>query len=308
MENQEKAQLIDQLKQAIQESGLTQNKFATARLNISSAMLSQVLNNWQSARLVGENTWNTIKKLLAREGYKGIPTENFQKVCTACQQAYDHKAFIPVVGEGGYGKTFAMEWFKKRQEANRGFKVYYFDGSKAFTRKQFVVGLMRAVECYSEGTIADQIEVVREHLEGKDCVILCDEVSKLKDHNVVIIKDIMTALKGVCGIVFAGTPYFINNINKGANKNKHLFSETRDRLFMITYSLQAPTDPEAEQIFQVNGLQGEALDIVMGRVKNTDLKKYYWRSKPTFRGISDSLTAIRIASSDVNITYPSIIE
>lgn len=308
MEIEQKAQLIEKLKQTIKESGLSNNKFATERLGISPAMLSQVINNWQEPNLVGENTWNAIIKNLSKAGYKGIPTVNFMKVCEACQQAYDHKVFIPVIGEGGYGKSFAMEWFKRQQEAKRGFKVFYFDASEAFTRKQSIVGLMRAIGCYAEGTIADQIREIRQYLERQDCVILWDEVSKLKDHNVVIIKDVMTALKGVCGIVFAGAPYFINNINKGANRNKHLFSETRDRLFMITYTLHPPTDTEAEEIFKANGLNGEALNIVMGRIKNNDLKRYYWRSKPTFRGISDSLTAIRIASSQVNIQYPLIIE
>jgi len=120
----------------------------------------------------------------------------------------------------------------------------------------------------------------------------------------VVIKDVMTALRGVCGIVFAGTPYFMENLNKGADRNKHLFSETRDRLFNLTFQLAAPTADEAEEVFKANGLSGESLNIVMGKSKSKEMKAFAWFNKPTFRGISDSIAAIRIALADLNLDLP----
>ena len=68
----------------------------------------------------------------------------------------------------------------------------------------------------------------------------------------------MTAFKDLCGIVFAGTPYFINNLNRGAIRDRHLFSETRDRLFMLPEQLQKPTEEEALAIFKANGIVDNA--------------------------------------------------
>ncbi|WP_295675690.1 ATP-binding protein [uncultured Mucilaginibacter sp.] len=309
MQTNEKAQIIEQLRLSIKDSGLSNNKFAVERLGITGGMISQVLNDWQKKGIVGENTWNIIIKYLNNtEGYKLIPTENFKKVCEASQKAYENKVFIPLTGERGYGKTAGLEWFKRYQESNKGYKVFYVNCEGITTRKQFLSAICTVLNIPNDGTIKQQVYKIKQALTGKDCLLLIDEVSSLQDYRVTVIKDLMTALKGICGIVFAGTPYFMMNLIKGANKNKHLFSETLDRLFFLTYELTAPNDSEAEQILKVNGLSGEALDIVMGRNNKPAMKRFAWHNKPTFRGISDCLVAIRIAlCSSVSINYPSVI-
>ncbi|RKR83227.1 DNA transposition AAA+ family ATPase [Mucilaginibacter gracilis] len=304
MKTAEKAQLIERLKLAMQESGLSNNKFAE-RLGITKGMMSQVLNNWEADNIVGENTWNLIIKYLGNnDDYKFVGTENLQKALDACTAAYTHKVFVPLIGDGGYGKSIGLEYYKRHQERTQGHKVYYINCESVNTRKQLNALLLTAVGVSTDGTYKQQILKIKTTLDKQDCLVQIDEISALKDHLVVAVKDLMTALKGTCGIVLAGTPYFINNLLKGANKNKHLFSETLDRLFMVHYTMSAPTDTEAERIFIANGLSGEALNIVMGRVKTQAMKPFHWRSKVTFRGISDSLTAIKIALSDNLITAP----
>lgn len=309
METTEKAQLIEQLKEAMNVSGLSNNVFALERLGVTKGMMSQILNHWDKPNIVGENTWNLIIKYLEKaNGYKGIASKNLKKVAEACLRAYEYKVFIPLIGEGGYGKTVGLEWFKRHQESIKGFKVYYINCEKITTGKQLVIRTLETLGISADGTIRTMIDRLKAALEPKDCLLQFDEISSLKDHRITIIKDIMTALKGICGIVFAGTPYFMDNLNKGASKNKHLFCETRDRLFNIVYTLDAPTDEEAEQIFSVNGLGKEEINILMGRNSKKEFKQFAWFRKPTFRGISDAIVAVRIALSETQIIYPLTFE
>jgi len=282
---------------AIQEaSGLTANKFAVERLNFTNgSKFSHIRNAWNEPGKVGADTWEVVEKYIEKtEGYHGVATSNLKKVWNACERAYALKKPIPVIGEGGYGKTFGLEKFQEYNDKNHRFKVIIFDASETKTRKQFINGLLKALGAYKPGTIADQLKHLRETVLKRDFLLCVDEVSSLKDYHVVIIKDVMSALKDICGIVFTGTPYFMNNLNNGAIRNRHLFSETRDRLFMLPELLEQPTEYEALAIFNANGITDkEELDIVMGREKQ--FLSHSWLIKKTFRGVRDSIDLIRMA-------------
>lgn len=255
--------------------------------------------------MVGTETWEVIEKYIQKtEHYKGVPTANLRKVWETCERAYSLKKPMAVVGEGGLGKTFALEKYKEHIESQRRFTVVYFDASMVKTNKQFIAGLMRALDCYKPGTMSAQLEEMRSFAQKQDMLICIDEVSSMEGHNVTITKDIMTAFKDICGIVFAGTPYFINNLNKGAIRDRHLFSETRDRLFMLPEQLQKPTPEEAEAIFRANGITAdEDLDIVLGR--KPEFKAHSWLAKRTFRGIRDCIDLIKMAGLP-NIDYTNL--
>jgi len=282
---------------AMQEnSGLSGNEFATKTLGFTSgSKFSHIRNNWDKPGMVGQETWEAIEKHIEKhQQYRGVPTSNFKKVWETCQRAYSLKKPMAVIGDGGLGKTFALEKFKEYTESQRAFKVVYFDASMVKTNKQFVAGLMKALDCYHPGSMSSQLQDMRLYASKQDMLICIDEVSAMEGHNVTITKDVMTAFKDMCGIVFAGTPYFINNLNKGAIRNRHLFSETRDRLFMLPEILERPTDEEAELVFKANGITSkDMLDIVMGR--NKKMQKYSYLGKRTYRGIKDCIDLVRIS-------------
>lgn len=296
-----KIELKTELLTELKESGLSNNMFAVERLKFSNgSKLSHVINKWNVAGMVGEETWQIIENyLVSKRGYKIIATKNLVKIWNVCERAYEYKKTMVVSGDGGYGKTTALIKFKEKVEKEGQFKVYYFDASMVKTRKQFVVELMNLLNCHKAGAMNKQIPLIRDAVKKQKCLVIIDEVSSLEGKNVTILKDIMTAFKDVCGMVLAGTTYFVNNINKGASSDKHLFSETKDRIFMLPETLNAPEDSEAEAIFKANGIQGKALDVVMGRVAK-HIKKSY-KAKPTFRGIADCITTMKIISSENKI-------
>ncbi len=294
---EQKKQLRDAIIANQEASGLSGNKFAVERLGFSNgSKFSHINNGWDKPGLVGAGTWEIIEKYIEKtEGYTGVPTANLKKVWETCERAHALKKPMAVVGEGGYGKTFSLEKYKQHIEAEKRFQVIYFDASMVKTRKQFVVGLMTELECYKPGTMSAQLAEMRKSINKRDILICIDEVSSLESHNITVIKDVMTAFKDLCGIVFAGTPYFINNLNRGAIRDRHLFSETRDRLFMLPEQLSKPTEEEALSIFKANGITAkDELEIVMG--SKPEFKAHSWQAKRTFRGIKDCIDMIKMSN------------
>jgi len=309
--NEQKKALRDTIIAMQEASGLSGNEFATKRLGFTNgSKFSHIKNNWDKPGMVGQDTWEAIEKYIEKSNsYRGVATDNLKKVFEACNIAYNLKKFVPVIGNGGYGKSFALGKYREMIEAERRFKVVYFEATKG-TNKQFISGLMEAMGCYEHGTMAAQIEVMRAYATKQDMLVIIDEVSKLEGHNVTVLKDVMTALLDVCGIVMAGTPYFMKNLIRGTHRERHLFSETKDRLFYITYQLSAPTEQEAEEIFKANGITDkETLNILLNRVdekKRQALRSRSWLAKQTFRGIKDCIDLIRATQMSYSIDYNSL--
>ncbi len=303
---EQKKELRDKIIAMQEESGLSGNEFAIKRLGFTNgSKFSHIRNNWDKSGMVGQETWEMIEKYIVKMSeYKGIPTANLKKVWRTCESAHALKKPMTIIGEGGLGKSFSLEKYKEYIESKRLFTVIYFDASKAKTNKQFIDGLMKSLDCYRPGTIPAQLEEMRNQCVKRDMLILVDEVSSVEGHNITIIKDVMNTFKDLCGIVFAGAPYFINNLNKGALRNRHLFSETRDRLFMLPEILERPTAEEAEAIFRINGINSkEELDILLGKQK--EFRDHSWLAKPTFRGIRDCIDLLKIANMQ-SIDYSSL--
>ncbi len=292
---EQKKSLRDRIVAAQEASGLSANKFATERLKFKNgSKFSHIRKSWDKDGMVGSDTWEVVEKYLnASEAYKFVVTGNLKKVWAACERAYKLKKAVPIIGNGGYGKTGGLETYKKHIEAQKRFKVVYFNAELIRTPKRFIVGLMQALGIEKPGTIHKQIQIIREYVAKQDMLIQIDEVSDLESHNIIAIKYVMDALKDVCGVVFAGTPYFIKNLDRGASRDRHLFSETRDRLFMLPELLEKPTEEEAEKVFVENGITGEALNIVMG--KNQKLLSRSWKVKQSYRGIRDCIDMLRMA-------------
>lgn len=309
---EQKQTLRDQIIAMFEASGLSANEFATKRLGFTSgSKFSHVRNNWDKPGMVGQDTWEAIAKYIEKGSrYKGIATDNLKKVFEACNIAYNLKKFVPVIGNGGYGKSFALAKYKEMIEAERRYKVVYFEATKG-TNKQFIAGLMQAIGCYEHGTMATQIEIMRQYAMKQNMLIMIDEVSKLEGHNVTVLKDVMTAMLDICGIVLVGTPYFMKNLIRGSHRERHLFSETKDRLFYITFTLNAPTEHEAEEIFKANGITDrETLNILLNRIsdknKREALKSRSWLAKQTFRGIQDCVDMIRATEFTNSIDYNAL--
>lgn len=292
---QQKEQVRDALRKLHNDSGLTASAFSE-RVGFSNpSVLAQFYNNID---LIGQKAMEVAQTYINKNMYVGVVTDNYVRVFDAMENAYVQKAVSVIIGNGGYGKSFAIEKYRARKEKETSGKtqVYIANMEGVPSKKACVRTLLEAVGLpIDKKSSKEQIAQLREYLAAKDCLLVMDEVSSLENTKVTILKDILTSLRGVCGLVVAGTPYFLENINKHAAKNAHLFSELADRL-PVPVLLNAPTDKEAEAIFKHNGCDDVEIAILMGQTDDK-YKWMCWRNKPTFRGISDGILLIKSPKS-----------
>lgn len=289
MTAQQKHELSTWLKTHIQESGLSQNQFGTSVFEWTPGTTSNVLTKGDVEGKVSDKTWLQIQQYkAAKQGYVGIETPNYKAIHTLCNMAYNVKSAICIEGEGGYGKSYALKKFK---DIRTDIKVLYLDiALTGSTGKKVVAEIMRLTGDYKAGSIQTQLLEIRKRLSRENALLILDETSALQGYHVTILKDIMTTLDEVCGIVLSGTHYFAKNLNNGANRNRHLYTETKDRIFMHSKTLVPPTDADAIAIFQANGLTPEQIQIVTGE------GKYSWHNKRTYRGIRDAIRLVKMIS------------
>lgn len=291
----EKKILRDSLERLIKSSGISANKYAE-RLKVSNGTITNILNYWNVEGKVGDSVWTILKKHIGEVGQcDGVPTENYKRVFATCESAYFNKSAEVIIGKGGYGKTYALNKFKiafERQTAGKT-KVHYLDASMSPKPKRLISALMEELGCWRAGKMTSQLIEIKRYFRENDCLVIIDEVSALESKDVTVLKDILTAARGLVGVVLSGTPYFMDNVLRGKATNRHLFSELEDRFFFIPTALDAPTNDDAKKIFELYGLSDGDVKIVMGEIKDPAAKRFCWTNKPTYRGIINCVQMIK---------------
>lgn len=224
---------------------------------------------------------------------KAVRTRNFIEVERVCDSAYRMKRPLVLVGERGFGKSLALEAYKESNETSK-LKIILIDVALVgATPKKLISSILEATGNYKAGTIDKQLKLIRENLIRSDSLLILDEVSAMRGRDITILKDIMTALRDITGIVLAGTPYFWKNLNRGTRNDQHLYGETMDRMFFIDNRLYPPKEDEVLAIFKANGLSAQEIAIVSGKSDNPVFnERFDWHQKPTYRGVADAIELI----------------
>ena len=293
--NSEKKQLHDALKKIIKASGLTQNMYAR-RLGISEATMTNIIKYWNVSEKISVEMWTMIKKHIQEHGtIEGVATANYKKIFKTCEAAYVNKSAEVIIGEGGYGKSFALKKFAFvfERETKGKIRVFYVDASLSPTPLKLLAAIMDEFGCLRDSRKSSRLVQIQNYFQNNDCLLIIDEVSALKSSDVTVLKDILTAARDLAGVVLAGTPYFMRNVSHGKAMDRHLFSELEDRFFSIPVVLEKPKDDDAEAIFKLHDLTSEQIDIVMGRVGDNDTRRFCWKNKPTYRGIANCVQMIK---------------
>lgn len=260
MEKLEKLQIVQDLKEIMDEKGYNQKELAN-EIGIGSGSLNHLFNkaneDWigtNKRALVGEDIWNKCKAfigVLRPSSWVFFPTQNALIVTGVCKRATIEKGIYTIIGPTGSGKTSTFSRLKS--------PTTYLVECVKYKRKekQFFKQLAQAMNLSTSGTLEAIIERIIDKIKKTDdCLIIIDEANKLEAAVFPNIHGIYNELKKVgfqLALIFAGTQELSNLIDKRAVNNRMGFAEFQGRI-KEEIEIKNPTKAELSKIVEAQGI------------------------------------------------------
>ena len=242
----------------LEQKKISQNKLAEM-IGVSNGTISNIVNEvWER---LNESMLLKIRSFFNTKDWTIIETHNFLTVKNACNEAREFKKMISVIGYSGAGKTTALQHYYQKN-AN----TYLVTCGRAMRTKQLLSEILKSLGVNYLASDYEMVRMIIDELNKKESpLLIIDEASKLSANALMYLQDIWDGIEDNGGIVIAGVEYLINNIKKGAEKNKMGMPEFYGRVSKWIY-LQLPEKKEVEAICINNGLTDKDLIKSMHRI------------------------------------------
>ena len=245
-----KQQIAERLREYAERIG-SQNKAANSLKGISSATISQVLNNnWE---LISDEMWRSLGAQIGwtENEWVAVETRDYRLLISLLDDARTNSNVFAVTGEAGTGKSFTM---KRYAETNK--RVYLIQCAEYWNRKMFMQELLTAMgRDYSGFTVSEMMhEVVRGLKTQENPLILLDEADKLSDQVLYFFITLYNMLEEHCGIVLCATDHLAKRIKRGLKLNKKGYKEIYSRIARRFIELHGAGSGDITQICLANGI------------------------------------------------------
>lgn len=225
MENSEKKTIQAKLTQFCEIKG-SQNKAANALKGVSSATISQVLNdNWD---LITDEMWRKIAAQIGHVDYDWVTvkTRAYDRMCKYMSDARRNSLVLAVIGDAGSGKSYAI-----KQYAAINKNVYHLSCCEHWQRKQFVIELSKAMGLDASGCNVYEImeDIIIELKKDNKPLIILDEADKLSDQVLYFFISLYNQLEDHAGIILCATEYLKKRIENGVRNKKKGYKEIYSR-------------------------------------------------------------------------------
>lgn len=234
----------------------SQNKAANSLKNVSSATISQILNDkWD---LIADEMWRRVAAQIgySTEGWMLVPTtvsNTLYKLLTDAQATEQGESEVhAIVGHAGCGKTATAH---KYTTENRN--AYHLVCSEYWNRKTFLHELMEAMGLDSSSyTVNEMVRHIVKELKSQNCpLIIMDEADKLSDQVLYFFITIYNQLEDYCGLVLLATDFLEKRIKRGVENKRKGYNEIFSRIGRRFISLQGNTYDDQAAICNANGLK-----------------------------------------------------
>ncbi|MBO5729037.1 MAG: ATP-binding protein [Paludibacteraceae bacterium] len=248
----------------------SQNKAANTMKGVSSATVSQILNeNWD---LITDAMWRNVATQI---GYKenrweAVETNNYRQMMMLLADVKENSLVMAITGEAGSGKTFAATQYTAKNKGS-----YMLCCNEYWNRKVFLTELLTSLgRDYTGYTVSEMmIEAVRA-LKTQDApLLILDEADKLSDQVFYFFITLYNQLEDECGIVLLATDHLEKRIKRGIKLNKKGYNEIWSRLGRKCVQLKGVNAADIAAICEANGIvESRDVDIVVAD-SESDLRR-----------------------------------
>jgi DNA transposition AAA+ family ATPase len=241
--------------------GISQAKFASIS-QVSTATISNILNyKWEQ---ISDEIWLKVESKCQSDIVEDtenprqtqspkwgiIKGKGFTTIHSLCKDAQENSRMLAIYGETGYGKTCSLQEYKKENPKS----TYYVLADELMNQKQFLQAIAEELGVEKEGDKGTILRAVVQALNSKpQTLLMLDDVGKLNDNCLRLIRLIYDRTVDRVGIVLAGTTYFKNYIDMRVRKDTMGFRELHRRI-EYWQQIDKPEDKLVEVICQRNGI------------------------------------------------------
>jgi len=249
MENLQKKQIQKHLMEYVKRHP-SQNKAATTLNDVSSATISQILNEkWD---LVADSMWRNISSQIGVKSKEWVlvDTVDFLEIQEILSDAQKQSMVMSFVGDAGSGKSAATKAYK-----NENKHVYLLSCNEYWQKTDFLNALATSMGKDVRGYNINQmmVEIIKIIKSVERPLIIMDEGDKLKDQVLRFFITLYNNLEDHCGIVICATDHLEKKIKRGLTLNKQGYQEMYSRLGRKFIPLDGVTFTDVDSICKSNG-------------------------------------------------------
>lgn len=216
-----KSIIVGNLKDAIDRSGESQNKYAE-RLGISPASLSQVL---AQSETVSPKMWAGLWEQYGMAKLPTLDTPNFRAIINLAESTRRRKRLTAIAAGTGLGKTTALKHISK--EAN----TFYVLATASMSRRDFIYKVADALEVSGISSNNAITQAIADKLNSLDnALLIIDDLAKLSTTSRLLIQELRDLTEGRCGILLAGTEYLKYIVLQGVSQGWNGYPELNRRI------------------------------------------------------------------------------
>jgi DNA transposition AAA+ family ATPase len=229
----------------------SQNKAALSLTGVSSATVSQVLNNnWE---LVNDKMWMNIASQIGfkTDDWVVVETRDFKVMTELLNDSKQFHIVNAITGEAGTGKTEAIKNFVASNK-----NAFVLNCNEYWNRKLFLVELLQQMGRDASGFTVGELmnEIVRGLKTTQNPVIIMDEADKLTDQVLYFFITLYNQLEDHCGIMLCATDNLEKRIRKGLRLNKKGYKEIFSRIGRKFIVLRGVSSVDIQAICIANGI------------------------------------------------------
>lgn len=269
--------MLEKIKKEIQEKLIkyventgSQNQAAATLEGVSSATVSQILNNnWE---LIADVMWKTVGMQIGwtQKKWQIAETNDLKLLNVILNDSKDNANVYGIVGAEGTGKSEAFKLLKSENS-----NVFHIKGNQWFTSRFIFEELHRMMgKETGRETLPHLARNTIKLLEKlPSAIIIFDEADKLPDKVLSFFITLYNELEDKVGIIIAATPHLKKKIENGCAVDKLGYRELHSRLGKNFIELGGLKSTDVINIAAVNGVHDKKTQRDIVKTCNGDIRR-----------------------------------